>query len=542
MTSCRAQPSPVAGRSPQHATAHGPFSRRAARPAAYADASLDGLFTYCLSIMCEHDAAIAALGEALALAERQHERGRRPGEPALSRPWLYALARWCCLRRLALQRERRQEGGPPGPRAVGEDAQRRRELAQLAWPEAAGTTAEQREALELAARHRLSPAEVARVLRLADEAAHALLTTARCEVERTRAALAAVDSARCPAVATLSGDDRRMLLGPRLRRELVRHVDECPACRLVAQRAMAGLGWPGTAPTAGPRLAVVSAPRPLVHAARLAVLRARSQPSPRWDRLGFPVPEKDRVARRERLRGRAVTGTVVATVLAAPVLALWAAYRGAPVTGEAAGLEGMSASVPDEPAERARDGDRQPAGERAGRGAPPPADEPARDGAVAPGGAEAEPSADEGAASAAPEADEPAAPAPGQLAVEAVTTESGTLITLTVSGGAPVSWTAESDVGWLLLGRSSGTLWPGETLVIEVLVDRARQPAGPWQGRISIEPGAMVVTVDGVGDVPGGEEPPPGPGEPEPEDPGQPGEEPDPGEPDPAQEPAPRAR
>ncbi|UED85639.1 BACON domain-containing protein [Streptomyces profundus] len=536
MTSCRAQPSPLARRSPQHATARGQVSRRAARPAAYADASLDGLFTYCLSIMCEHDAAIAALGEALALAERQHERGRRPGAPELARPWLYALARWCCLRRLALQRERRQESGPPGPRAVGEDAQRRRELAQLAWPEAAGTTAEQREALELAARHRLSAGEVARVLRLADDAADALLTTARCEVERTRAALAAVDSAPCPAVATLSGDDRRMLLGPRLRRELVRHVDECPACRLVAQRAMAGLGWPGTASPAGPRLAVVGAPRPLVHAARLAVRRARSQPSPRWDRLGFPVPEKDRVARRERLRGRAVTGTVVATVLAAPVLALWAAYRGAPVTGEAAGLEGMSASVPDEPAERAGDGGRQPAGERAGRGSAPPAREAESDDAARPEREDAEASADEGAATDTPEAEEPASAAPGQLAVEAVTTESGTLLTLTVSGGAPVSWTARSDVGWLLLGRSSGTLWPGETLVIEVLVDRARQPAGPWQGRISIAPGGMVVTVEGVGEEPGGEEPPPDPGDPDPEEPGQPGEEPDPEEPAPAPE------
>ncbi|RMI29059.1 hypothetical protein EBN88_27820, partial [Streptomyces triticirhizae] len=261
MTSCRAQPSAPTGssdRSPRRAASPGPRARRVARPAAYADADLDGLFTYCLSVMCEHDAAIAALGEALALAERQQERGRRPEAPGVARSWLYALVRWCCLRRLTLQRER---GVGAGPRAVGEDAQRRRELAMLAWPEAAGTTHEQREALELAVRHRLTPAEVARVLRLTDQAARALLTTATCEVERTTAALAAVDSAHCPAMATLSGDDRRVLLGPTLRRELVRHVDECPACRLVAQRAMAGLGWPGTAPAGRARLAVVRAPR-----------------------------------------------------------------------------------------------------------------------------------------------------------------------------------------------------------------------------------------------------------------------------------------
>ncbi|MDC7337580.1 hypothetical protein PQR15_15100 [Streptomyces lydicus] len=46
--------------------------------------------------------------------------------------------------------------------------------------------------------------------------------------------------------------------------------------------------------------------------------------------MGAPT---DRAARRRRLRARALTTTVVATVVAAPVLALWAAYRGAPATG-----------------------------------------------------------------------------------------------------------------------------------------------------------------------------------------------------------------
>lgn len=533
MTSCRAQPSPLTGRSPQHAASVGPRARRAARPAAYTDADLDGLFTYCLSVMCEHDAAIAALGEALALAERQQERGRRPEAPELARSWLYAVVRWCCLRRLASQRE---QGLGAGPRAVGEDAQRRRELAVLAWPEAAGTTQEQREALELAARHRLSTAEVARVLRLAEEATRALLTTATCEVERTTAALAAVDSAHCPAMATLSGDDRRLLLGPALRRELVRHVDECPACRLVAQRAMAGLGWPGTAPTGRARLAVVRAPRPAVHAARLAVRRARAQAGPRWDRLGFPVPEKDRAARRERLRGRAVTGTVVATVLAAPVLALWAAYRGAPVTGEAAELEGMSASVPDEPVDDSGGARRQPNGERDQR-RPALPDEPTEDGDNGDGGdGSEEPSAEtpaERGAGEEAEPDDPAAPAPGELSVDAVTTDSGTLVTLTVSGGSPVSWSATADADWLLLGRSSGTLWPGETLVIEVLVDPARQPAGPWQAAITFQPTGARVIVQGAGEAPDEEEPPP-------QDPEEPGPE-DPSEP-PADEPVPQPR
>ncbi|MER7185061.1 hypothetical protein ABT404_37295, partial [Streptomyces hyaluromycini] len=39
------------------------------RPPARYEPYLDGLFTYCLSVLCDHDAATAALGDVLALAE-----------------------------------------------------------------------------------------------------------------------------------------------------------------------------------------------------------------------------------------------------------------------------------------------------------------------------------------------------------------------------------------------------------------------------------------------------------------------------------------
>ena len=507
------------------AAAAGP-ARGSAHAEAYDEAYLDGLFTYCLSIMCEHDAATAALGEALALAERQHERGRRPAAPELQRPWLYALARWVCVRRLAAD----QDGGTAGPRAVGDHEEarhRRRELAALAWPEAAGTTREQREALELAVRHQLSVPEVARVLRLSASATHALLTTAACEVERTRAALAAVDAAGCPAVAALSGDDRMLLLGPGLRRELVRHVDECPSCRLVAQRAMAGVGWPGTSPGGAGRLTVLAAPLTAVRAARLAIHRARAQHAPRYDRAGFPVEEKDRAARRERLRGRAVTTTVVATVLAAPVLALWAAYRSAPVIGEVGDGEDTAATAEDGAVPGAEPG---PGGggptpdggvaEWAGPGADDAPAGAATDGAPAPG---QERSEGEAAGGADRGSGEPSSPAPrGTLTVDAVPTDVGSRITLTAGGEAPVHWSAATDADWLALSETGGTLYPGESAVIEVTVDRAREPAGPWRGRITIEPAAAVITVegDGVTEPPPTDPPPtePPPGTPPPED------------------------
>lgn len=251
------------------------------RPPARYEPYLDGLFTYCLSVLCDHDAATAALGDVLALAER---RGRHvPEAPADRRAWLYALARWACLRGLAEAKQKRtsshaagraQRADRPAAPALSEEVQERRrgELALLAWPEAAGTTPEQREALELAVRHHLAAHEVAAVLGMDLAATRDLLASAACEVERTRAALAVVETGACPSVAHLVGDDR-LVLGTALRRELVRHVDDCPRCRRTAERAIPGR-WPGTSVTPA-ALPVLPAPLAALHVAMAHHPRAR---------------------------------------------------------------------------------------------------------------------------------------------------------------------------------------------------------------------------------------------------------------------------
>ncbi|MFD9127072.1 RNA polymerase sigma factor, partial [Kitasatospora sp. NPDC059571] len=219
---------------------------------------VDGLFTYCLSVLCDHDAAVAAVGEVRDLALRH---GARLADPALRRAWLYALARHCCLRRL--ERGPGAAGAQAPEARPGALAQRRTELARLAWPEAAGTGPEQREALELAVRHRLSPAEVAAVLGLTATAAEQVLAAAGAEVARTRTALLVLGVGNCPELAQLGGVGaeswRGWVLGPALRRELVLHVVRCPTCRGTAARVAGELdsglaGLPGlpllTAPAA----------------------------------------------------------------------------------------------------------------------------------------------------------------------------------------------------------------------------------------------------------------------------------------------------
>ncbi|MFD4789513.1 hypothetical protein ACFWN1_21130 [Streptomyces sp. NPDC058459] len=462
------------------------------------EAYLDGLFTYCLSVLCDHDAATAALGEVLVIAER---RGRRdPQTPGDRRAWLYALARWACLRGLARARQQRQAGHAAGRPATGAPAPdpvpcpetrelRRRELALLAWPEAAGTTPEQREALELAVRHKLAAPEVAAVLGLEPAAARELLASAACEVERTRAALAVVETGGCPSVAHLTGDSR-LMLSAALRRELVRHVDDCPRCRRTAERAVPGR-WPGAAVTPA-ELPVLPAPRAALHTALAHQPRARTAAAPRFDRRGFPMDPKDRAARRDKLRARAVTTTVVATVVAAPVLALWAAYRGAPTIGgddspaNAREADGPGALGGD-PAggyQNAGNADVKPGTRGAEKGGPDVSVE-----VVSVNGA-----GEKGA---------------GRLAVAASHHGDTTLITLRAAGDAPVRWSATTSAPWLYLSRPGGTLDPGDSVTVKVYVDHLREPSGRWRARVAVAPAGAVVTIDGSGPVPAPSRPQP---------------------------------
>jgi hypothetical protein len=124
------------------------------------------------------------------------------------------------------------------------------------------------------------------------------------------------------------------------------------------------------------------------------------------------------------------------------------------------------------------------------------------------------------------------------LSVEADSSGETTLITLRASGGSPVHWSARTDVSWLYLSQSSGTLRPGESLTIKVYVDHLREPNGPWRARVSIAPAGATVSIDGYGTAgpshPGpGPAPDPTPSAPEPSAPGPTPSDPTPSAPEP---------
>ncbi|MFB6888670.1 sigma-70 family RNA polymerase sigma factor [Kitasatospora sp. NPDC056327] len=626
--------------------------------AAY-ERQVDGLFTYCLSVLCEHEAAGAALREVRELAVRY---GGRLAEPGLLRAWLYSLARYSCLRRLA-DGAAGGTGGPVGP-AVGdrpggpagsggatgaggsrgsggedgfgfgnglgdgfgdagaEAVRRRRELASLAWPEAAGTDPEQREALELAVRHRLSPIEVAAVLGQPFDTVRVLLAAALAEVDRTRAALLVLGAGGCPELERLGGagsgtgtgtgtgtESRRdRVIGPALRRELVRHVVDCPTCRGTAERvageapedastglpvlgapvgAARGAGTTGSAGGAGAvgRAGPVGgAGAPADGPAFLPSTAARerggrragapvpvTEPGLRFDQGGFPRHRAPEPGRGPAVRRRVVTTGVLAAVLAAPVVALWAGHRGGAGPGTAAAVS----SVRVEGDGRAQD-ERRPDGTAGGgaggtdgstgaagtvgavigaggrpygesgpatpgmelagagplaaetlppwiqgplipvpaHGATPlgsPALVAAPPTAPAPGGRAATAQGGPGGA-----AEESPAPS-GLLTVEAAEYANRTVLTLTNSGGTEIHWHAVVDAPWLRLSRDAGTLAPGQRITVIVGVDEDLAPATRWTARIALPPSQAVVTLEGGPQHRGGATPSPaGPGTGEP--------------------------
>ncbi len=534
----------------------GPAGAPDAVLAAY-DRQVDGLFTYCLSVLCEHDAATAALHEVRELARRH---GARLAEPGLVRAWLFSLARYCCLRRLAdgtvgEAGSGTEPGAGPGAELTEAEAvRRRRELASLAWPEAAGTDPEQREALELSVRHRLTPLEVAAVLGLPFDRTRGLLAAAEAEVARTRAALLVLGVGSCPELDRLGGAGteswRDWVLGPALRRELVQHVVDCPTCRGTAERVAAGEAAEGAAGLSG--LPLLTAPSPAGGdasgaarrvggvasgaAARAAWVSAAGAAGLRFDHGGFPRHRVPDAGRGLAVRRRVVTTGVLAAVLAAPVVALWAGHRGGAGPGSAASVSAVRVD------EAGRDTGQRPPWAVGGAGAAGGAGMPGLELAGAgPGGGgvaggtggtggtgSAEtllpgfprltfqgplvPVPSRGAtplgsptlvAAPAPVVERASAPGAGDpspaglLTVEAREYGSRTVLTLTNSGTTEIRWHAETNAGWLRLSRDAGTLEPGQRITVIVTVDEDLAPATPWTARIALPPSQAVVTMEG---------------------------------------------
>ncbi|WP_411293159.1 BACON domain-containing protein, partial [Streptomyces sp. CBMA156] len=230
------------------------------------------------------------------------------------------------------------------------------------------------------------------------------------------------------------------------------------------------------------------------------------------------------------VRRRVVTTGVLAAVLAAPVIALWAGHRGGGGSGSAASV---SAVRVDETGRPTGQRPRPPVGGPVGPGSTGmPGMELAGAGTgrgmggSGSGGAETllpgfprltfegalVPVPAHGAAplgspalvvAPAPVADQASAPGPGEpapaglLTVEACEYGNRTVLTLTDSGGTEIRWRAVTDAGWLRLSRDAGTLAPGQRITVIVTVDEDQAPTTHWTARIALPPSQAVVTLEG---------------------------------------------
>jgi RNA polymerase sigma factor (sigma-70 family) len=202
-------------------------------PAGLADAYdryAESLYGYCRWMLSEPEDATGALQDTFVIAAARLG-GLR--DPRKLRPWLYAVARNECYRRLRAAEEAGldEAAGTADPSAEAGASAEQAELRRLVRAALDGLNPGEREVVELGLRHDLQGADLAAVLGVPRNQAHALASRARGQLEKALGALLVARTGRraCPELdVLLDGWDGR-LTGP-LRKRVSRHIDQCDVC------------------------------------------------------------------------------------------------------------------------------------------------------------------------------------------------------------------------------------------------------------------------------------------------------------------------
>jgi RNA polymerase sigma factor (sigma-70 family) len=198
--------------------------------AAY-DTYAQALHAYCRTLLAEPADAADAVQDSFVIAAAKLEQLR---DWDRLRPWLYAVARNECHRRLrsyARQAELDEADEMTDATAdVGGPAERR-ELQALMLAALGGLNPGDREIIELNLRHELDGADLADALGVPANQAHALASRARAQLERSLGALLVARTGRrqCPELdEMLSGWDGELTV--LLRKRVARHIENCDIC------------------------------------------------------------------------------------------------------------------------------------------------------------------------------------------------------------------------------------------------------------------------------------------------------------------------
>ena len=475
------------------------------------------LYSFCRTMLREPADAADAVQDTFVIAAPRMA-GLR--DPERLRPWLYAVARNECYRRLrAGSRHASIEEAPDVTDEAADVAAdvERADLRALVRDALGGVGPTERDVLELQLRQGLSGGEVADVLGISRNHAHALLSRARDQLETSLGALVVARTGRqdCP---ELDGMLRNWdgALTVLMRKRLNRHVERCDVCSGRRRQAVSPAMLLGIAPIAALpllagglpagfrdqvlRLATGNSPAAVAHRAAVA------KSSYSFGHHGFPRPLHQPGP--PWLHPRPVhAGAVAGTAAAVAAGVTWIAvppHPGVPPAGSATpGVSGRADPAPGHDGQPGTPGASATARSSAlpaaigssGAGSPDAGVMAVSPSAGASGaGVGVSPSPSVSASVSASTSDAPGA---GTLSVSPSTLDlappaSGS-ITLTASGGT-VNWSVSEPAGLgkkVVVAPMSGTLAAGQTAAISVTVP------GPGKPRVHLRfsPGGAIVTV-----------------------------------------------
>jgi RNA polymerase sigma factor (sigma-70 family) len=189
------------------------------------------LYSYCRSLLQEPADAADAVQDTFLVATAKLRDLR---DPARLRPWLYAVARNECFRRLRAGKALSGLEEAANVPALGADigaATERAELSQLVRAAMDGLNPGERDVIELSLVAELGGDELASALGVSRNHAHALLSRARGQLERSLGALIVARTGRDACVdldAMLAGWDGRLTV--LMRKRINRHIEQCDIC------------------------------------------------------------------------------------------------------------------------------------------------------------------------------------------------------------------------------------------------------------------------------------------------------------------------
>ena len=300
--------------------------------AAVYDRYADRLHDFAYSMLRHREDAADAVADAFVTTAERLEQLR---DPERLRPWLYAVVRRECLRRLKA-RSRTAYGGEdhlldlPEQSAAPETLAEQESLRALVWEAAGGLNERDRAMLDLHLRQGLDGAELGEAMGMSADNAYVGLSRLRDQVERSIGALLVARTSRHDCT-ELTGvlDDWDGEFTPLVRKRVARHVDRCKVCtgRRVALASPAAL-LAGVPAFAAP---VLLRERVLEDSRLVAALSSREGGG--GPGAGGGAAGNDGSGRRGN-RSRAVAGLALALLLVLVVVAVWQDKRAdEPITG-----------------------------------------------------------------------------------------------------------------------------------------------------------------------------------------------------------------